>query len=71
MNLNGAKQIAVNDENEVKKKRTKLLVHKMSISTAVFSVISVTIGAGMVAVPKSAYESGIPFALFYHVWNYL
>lgn len=45
--------------------------HTLSITSAVFSVVSVTIGAGMVAVPKSAFESGIPWALGYYAWNYV
>jgi len=43
--------------------------HKVSVSVAVFTVISVTIGAGMVSVPKAAYESGIPWALAYNIFN--
>ena len=46
-----------------------IIKHKISIPIAVFSVISVTIGAGMVSVPKSAYNSGIPFAIGYHLFN--
>ena len=45
--------------------------HKVSIPVAVFSVVSVTIGAGMVAVPKASYESGIPWAIAYNVFNFV
>jgi len=41
----------------------------ISIYVAAFSAISVTIGAGMVSLPKTALESGIPFALAYNVLN--
>ena len=43
--------------------------HKISITIAVFSVVSVTIGAGMVAVPKASYESGIPWAIGFNIFN--
>jgi len=43
----------------------------VTIPIAVFSAISVTIGAGMVAVPKTSLESGIPFAIVYNLLNYL
>ena len=42
----------------------------ISIPVAVFSAISVTIGAGMVAVPISSLESGIPFAIGYNLFTY-
>jgi len=45
--------------------------HRVNISVAVFSVISVTIGAGMVAVPKASYESGIPWAIGYNIMNFI
>ena len=41
----------------------------VSIPIAVFSAISVTIGAGMVAVPKTTMESGIPFGIAYNFLN--
>ena len=41
----------------------------ISIPVAVFSAISVTIGAGMVSVPKTTIESGVPFALVYFSFN--
>jgi Na+/proline symporter len=41
----------------------------ISIPIAVFSAISVTIGAGMVSVPKTAYEAGIFFAIGYFFLN--
>jgi len=41
----------------------------ISTMVAVFSVVSVTIGAGMVAVPKASYESGIPWAISYNIFN--
>lgn len=37
--------------------------HTIGIAIAAFSVISVTIGAGMVSVPKAAYNSGIIWSL--------
>jgi amino acid permease len=43
----------------------------ISIPIAVFSSISVTIGAGMVSVPKTAYEAGIPFTIAYFFLNLL
>jgi hypothetical protein len=43
--------------------------HKVSMIIAVFSVVSVTIGAGMVSVPKSSFESGIPWAIGYNIFN--
>lgn len=43
----------------------------ISIPVAVFSAISVTIGAGMVAVPKTTLESGIPFGIAYNLLNYV
>lgn len=45
--------------------------HKTSLLIASFSVISVTIGAGMVSVPKAAYDSGIIWSLFYNVLNWV
>ena len=45
--------------------------HKISIPIAVFSVVSVTIGAGMVAVPRSSYNSGIPWAIGYNIFNFI
>lgn len=44
--------------------------HRISIAIAVFSVVSVTVGAGMVAVPKSSFESGIPWAIAYNIFNF-
>lgn len=61
--------IGVNESNG--KRHTHIEEHTVSIAVAVFSVVSVTIGAGMVAVPKSAFESGIPWALGYYLWNYI
>ena len=43
----------------------------ISLWIAVFSAISVTIGGGMVAVPKTALESGIPFGVAYNILNFL
>lgn len=63
------KQIGVNEG--VAKKHTHVEEHTVSIAVAVFSVVSVTIGAGMVAVPKSSFESGIPWAIGYYIWNYI
>lgn len=63
------KQIGVSEGHE--KKHTHVEEHTVSMSVAVFSVVSVTIGAGMVAVPKSSYESGIPWAIGYYLWNYI
>jgi amino acid permease len=63
------REILVSDDKE--KKHTHLEHHTVSISIAVFSVVSVTIGAGMVAVPKSSYESGIPWAIGYYLFNYV
>ena len=60
----------VNDSMQ-KPRKKHVEEHTVSIAVAVFSVVSVTIGAGMVAVPKSAYESGIPWAIAYYIWNYL
>jgi amino acid permease len=44
--------------------------HRISIAIAVFSVVSVTIGAGMVAVPKASFEAGIPWAIGYNIFNF-
>jgi amino acid permease len=44
--------------------------HRISLIIAVFSVVSVTIGAGMVSVPKASYESGIPWAIAYNLFNF-
>jgi len=44
---------------------------KISIPFAVFASISVTIGAGMVAVPRTSLESGIPFAIAYNILNFV
>jgi amino acid permease len=44
--------------------------HRISLVIAVFSVVSVTIGAGMVSVPKASYESGIPWAIGYNIFNF-
>ncbi|CAI2363499.1 unnamed protein product [Moneuplotes crassus] len=41
----------------------------ISIPVATFSAISVSIGAGMVAIPKASFESGIPFGVFYNMLN--
>lgn len=41
----------------------------ISIPVAVFSAISVTIGAGMVSVPRSTFEAGIPFTIAYFTFN--
>jgi len=41
----------------------------ISIPVAAFSAISVTIGAGMVSVPKTAMEAGIPFTIVYFTIN--
>lgn len=43
----------------------------ISLPIAVFSAISVTIGAGMVAVPRTSFESGVPFGIIYNLLNFL
>ena len=45
--------------------------HKISLPIAIFSVVSVTIGAGMVAVPKASLNSGIPWSIAYNALNFL
>jgi amino acid permease len=45
--------------------------HQISLPIAIFSVVSVTVGAGMVSVPKSSYESGIPWAIGYNIFNFV
>lgn len=45
--------------------------HQISVPIAIFSVVSVTVGAGMVSVPKSSIESGIPWAIGYNIFNFI
>ena len=45
--------------------------HSISLTIAVFSVVSVTIGAGMVSVPKSSFESGLHWAVGYNISNFI
>ncbi|CAI2365066.1 unnamed protein product [Moneuplotes crassus] len=44
-------------------------VPKISTPVATFSIISVTLGAGMISLPFSAFHTGIPFALIYNCFN--
>jgi amino acid permease len=61
--------MGVNSNKEMR--ATHVEGHTISMPIAVFSVVSVTIGAGMVAVPKSSFEAGIPWAIGYYLFNYV
>ena len=43
----------------------------LSTATAVFSIISIDLGVGMVSVPKSSYDSSIPWTVVFYFVNVL
>ena len=43
---------------------------KITVAYASFTVISLTIGAGMVAMPRSWFDSGLPFGVWYNIFNF-